>query len=210
MYLGFGTCQHGNWWFLPWHRMYLYYFEQILRDASGDTNLTLPYWDWTDPDQRSLPAPFLDPNSPLYEPNRSFEANAGGALDPAAVRWTQARAEIAFSSTLPQRGFGGQAAGWPGSYQPHGAMESLAHDLVHDQIGGLMGDPRTAARDPIFWLHHANVDRLWNQWLLASSGRANPEPDLAQYALRLLRAGRPEVPRLRPSSSTRSPRSGAA
>jgi len=120
VYLGFGTCQHGNWWFLPWHRMYLYYFEQILRDASGDTNLTLPYWDWTDPDQRSLPAPFLDPNSPLYEPNRSFEANAGGALDPAAVRWTQARAEIAFSSTLPQRGFGGQAAGRPGSYQPHG------------------------------------------------------------------------------------------
>jgi tyrosinase len=28
-----------------------------------------------------------------------------------------------------------------------------------------MGDPDTAARDPIFWLHHANVDRLWNRWL---------------------------------------------
>ncbi len=28
-----------------------------------------------------------------------------------------------------------------------------------------MGKADTAARDPIFWLHHANVDRLWNRWL---------------------------------------------
>ena len=35
-----------------------------------------------------------------------------------------------------------------------------------------MGDPRTAGLDPIFWLHHANVDRLWDVWL--SSGRVNP------------------------------------
>jgi tyrosinase len=28
--------------------------------------------------------------------------------------------------------------------------------------------------DPIFWLHHANVDRLWNVWLALGGGRINP------------------------------------
>ena len=37
-----------------------------------------------------------------------------------------------------------------------------------------MGDPNTAAQDPIFWLHHANIDRLWERWLDRGSGRANP------------------------------------
>jgi len=37
-----------------------------------------------------------------------------------------------------------------------------------------MTDPRCAALDPIFWLHHANIDRLWNRWLDLGGGRANP------------------------------------
>ena len=39
--------------------------------ASGDQNLTLPYWDWTKPDQLALPEPFLNPNSPLYDASRT-------------------------------------------------------------------------------------------------------------------------------------------
>jgi hypothetical protein len=34
--------------------------------------------------------------------------------------------------------------------------------------------PETAAQDPIFWLHHANIDRLWERWLQLGGGRANP------------------------------------
>ena len=37
-----------------------------------------------------------------------------------------------------------------------------------------MGDPDTAAQDPIFWLHHANIDRLWNHWIQQGAGRADP------------------------------------
>jgi len=40
------NCQHGWEEFLPWHRLYLYYFEQALRDI--DPTVTIPYWDWTD------------------------------------------------------------------------------------------------------------------------------------------------------------------
>src|SRR5688500_12955669 len=25
---GFGNCKHANWFFLPWHRGYLYHFEE--------------------------------------------------------------------------------------------------------------------------------------------------------------------------------------
>jgi Common central domain of tyrosinase/Protein of unknown function (DUF_B2219) len=174
IYQGWGSCQHGNWWFLPWHRAYLYYFEQILREASGDPNLSLPYWDWTKADQRSLPKPFLNPNSPLFEANRAPAMNEGAPLEESAVRWEEALAEILFSSPDPQQGFGGQEEPRPGAYQPHGGLESLAHDNVHDEIGGFMGSPATAARDPIFWLHHANIDRLWNQWLREKEGRYNP------------------------------------
>jgi tyrosinase len=40
-------CQHGWERFLPWHRAYLYEFEQNLQDFFP--NVTLPYWDWTLP-----------------------------------------------------------------------------------------------------------------------------------------------------------------
>ncbi len=40
------SCQHGWEQFLPWHRLYLYFFEQTLQDY--DSRITLPYWSWTD------------------------------------------------------------------------------------------------------------------------------------------------------------------
>jgi hypothetical protein len=40
-----------------------------------------------------------------------------------------------------------------------------------------MSVPNTAAQDPIFWLHHSNIDRLWERWLDRSGGRANPVSD---------------------------------
>jgi tyrosinase len=56
------TCQHGSYFFLPWHRMYIHYFERILRQASGDPTLTLPYWNYSDSrEQSSIPQPFRIP-----------------------------------------------------------------------------------------------------------------------------------------------------
>src|SRR5215213_2923427 len=40
-------CPHGNWWFLPWHRGYIGWFEQTIRSLSGNPNFALPFWDWT-------------------------------------------------------------------------------------------------------------------------------------------------------------------
>lgn len=40
-------CPHGNWWFYVWHRGFLGYFEQSIRNLSGDDKFAIPYWDWT-------------------------------------------------------------------------------------------------------------------------------------------------------------------
>jgi tyrosinase len=56
----------------------------------------------------------------------------------------------------------------------YGDLEMQPHNVVHSDLGGLMGDPNTAAQDPIFWLHHGNIDRLWNRWIQQGGGRADP------------------------------------
>ena len=55
-------CQHRQFFFFAWHRMYLYYFERIVRKASGNPNLTVPYWNYTDvAAQAALPDAFRSP-----------------------------------------------------------------------------------------------------------------------------------------------------
>jgi tyrosinase len=48
-------CQHGWERFLPWHRVYLYEFEQALQDHCA--NVTMPYWDWVMPQYPKNPIP---------------------------------------------------------------------------------------------------------------------------------------------------------
>ncbi len=175
---GWNQCEHGSYYFLAWHRMYLYFFDRILRAAAGDPNLVLPYWDWTDPAQRTLPIPFrqpADPSNPLFiaTPDRPAGLNDGTAqLGAGTIDFSVAFSDTAFDSpTGSGLSFGGQIAAPMQFNSPHGDLESQPHDVVHVALGGLMGDPDTAAQDPIFWLHHANIDRLWNRWLQQGGGR---------------------------------------
>jgi hypothetical protein len=183
----FNTCQHGSYFFLAWHRMYLYWFERILRQASGNPNLALPYWNYSSPNERQLPLPFVNPNdssNPLYTPLREGGLNqpdAGrAALPDGAVSYDAA---FCFSNfTAPE----GSCASFGGQYidgivqdasPPYGALEASPHQQIHTYIGGLMGTVVTAAQDPIFWMHHANIDRLWELWLAQGGGRSNPTTD---------------------------------
>jgi hypothetical protein len=179
-------CQHGSFFFLSWHRMYIYFFERILRAASGDQNLALPYWRWTT--NRRLPLPFREPadasTNPLYTPRRASGINDGSRLPLSAVQIGTAMDFTNFSSP-PGSGlsFGGQRVTQPAhSTGPHGQLEDSPHDGIHVLVGGggtpsqsWMGFPETAARDPIFWLHHSMIDRLWKRWLDRGGGRRNPE-----------------------------------
>jgi tyrosinase len=176
-------CQHGSFFFLAWHRMYLYFLERILRAASGTPTLTVPYWNYSKatPTARALPAPFRTPTTgnPLFVAQRNPPINTGALLPPSAVSTTVALGTINFTGpTGSGINFGGQTVTAPIHFTgPHGRLESQPHDVVHVQVGGSTGwmsDPNLAARDPVFWLHHANIDRLWNQWLNAGGGRVNP------------------------------------
>ncbi len=171
-------CQHGNWYFFPWHRAYLYFFEKILRSESGDSTLAVPYWDWSDSTQRSLPIVFRSPSgssNPLYH-RRSM--NDGSGLSASAVRTREALAVMDFIGSRPY-GFGGpQREQTGGPPYLHGAMEAWAHDDVHVQIENDMGNSPVSAFDPIFWLHHANIDRFWKVWLRMGGRRDHPrDPD---------------------------------
>ncbi|MDP9194599.1 MAG: tyrosinase family protein [Acidobacteriota bacterium] len=175
------TCQHGNFFFFSWHRMYIYWFEQIVRTMSGDCGWALPYWNYKPlpagnnqadaiASRRILPAPFRTPanaaTNKLFIPNRNAAINAGtGWLSATICDPANALSQTAF--TGPAVNFGGNN---PGS----GQLEIRPHNNVHVAVGGWMGNPNTAAQDPIFWLHHANIDRYWNVWLKQGGGRANP------------------------------------
>jgi len=147
-------CPHGVPYFLAWHRGYLKLFEQKLREIARNNALVVPYWDYyADP---SMPREFLDPSSPLFMSRRvNSNVRASLSLDP----------------------FANQIVNFPrgtnNAFEP--LLESRPHNGVHNIIGGIMGGLQSP-QDPIFWVHHANIDRLWAAWVRADSGRTMPPP----------------------------------
>jgi tyrosinase len=85
-------------------------------------------------------------------------------------------------------GFGGPQTTFQHDGTDNGQLERQPHNGVHGLVGGmklnadpndprsygLMSMPDTAALDPIFWLHHANIDRLWEVWLQRSAAHVDP------------------------------------
>ncbi|HYD36225.1 MAG TPA: tyrosinase family protein, partial [Allosphingosinicella sp.] len=170
--------------FLIWHRAYLYHFERILRDASGEPELAVPYWNYDEVGQRGFPelfAPqFLDREktlaNPLHHANRELAFVRGlFTLSEPVGAATHAREAAQFFSEPGVTGFGGDVLA-DGS-KP-GAVEQRPHNDLHVAVGGVVGSGKgamaeitTAAFDPVFWVHHANIDRLWRQWA-ASPGKS--------------------------------------
>jgi Common central domain of tyrosinase/Polyphenol oxidase middle domain len=141
--------------FLAWHRMYVYFFERILRAKSGRSTPTLPYWNYQinpvlHPAYRNNSA-----GNPLYDASRNPAINEGGAL-PSSIMTAFSNAFAFIPYYDFQNGLNG----------PHGS--------VHTTINGNMANVLTAAKDPVFWLHHSNIDRMWEEWLRKCNGRGNP------------------------------------
>jgi tyrosinase len=156
------TCSHFGYaeHFLTWHRMHVYCMERIVEAASGGEPFAFPYWDYREVSGsgRTLPQ-FLesDPNGVknwLYYTERTpaFKSGGTGLLE-RHVNLTLVKSERFLLGDAPEPGFTGRIEGGP-------------HDQVHVAVGTEdgMGGTQLAARDPIFWLHHANIDRLWESW----------------------------------------------
>src|SRR3954453_11496993 len=104
-------CQHGSFFFLPWHRMYLFYFEKVLRAASGDPTFALPYWNWTA--NRAMPLPFRSPASSsnklfVASPNRGAGINSGVLLPSIDVSFSTAFGFTNFTTAAGGLSFGGR------------------------------------------------------------------------------------------------------
>ncbi len=198
------NCQHGSWFFLPWHRMYLAAFEQIIAFHLDDDSWALPYWYSIDPDnprKAALPPAFLDrtlDDNNLQTEERSQIAKSGqpfyGDIDPERVGATLLQTLRAFRYSTPSGAAtfgGGVRADLSFDGGERGLLENTPHGAVHTMVGndfdefgrlldpGWMGSFFTAALDPIFWCHHANIDRLWEVWLQADPGHVNPTGDPA-------------------------------
>jgi Common central domain of tyrosinase/Polyphenol oxidase middle domain len=180
-----------NYLFLAWQRMHLHYFERIVRRASGDPAFALPYWAYEDPRQLQLPEPFRPGSDQLETPvsrrrnalarsfrDASFERGVGALADMSKEFEAALRLDhfIAADPLDPGGGFGGVRVGDVSASGSPGAAEAL-HNRFHLSIGrdGDLASPTTAARDPVYWLHAANIDRLWAQW--TARGGAAPVDD---------------------------------
>lgn len=154
-----------EWYFLPWHRHLLYHFEQIVRQVLRDEDFSLPYWNPASGSAADLAIPtiFRDKTSPLYNETRYPWVNAGAGIDKVLGPWFNLNAlNEPFYIDTPNGNLG---------FCPQ--IDINPHFLVHTSIGGDMATPfNRVARDPLFWVHHANIDRVWESW--NRLGRENP------------------------------------
>lgn len=144
-------AQHGNGLFLPWHRLQLSHFERIIARLSGMSNFAMPYWDWQG--DRTLPRWMVDPSTAFYERQRNRGVES---LDFNRARYA--------SSANVARVYEDDFYAFCGRPTAAGRVEAYGHNIIHMLIGGLMSSVATATLDPVFWFHHANIDRVWDSW----------------------------------------------
>lgn len=225
-------CPHINWWFLPWHQVYLGWFEKICRDLSGNSAFALPYWNWTH--VQRAPEEFfsagLDPTSDMFQQsmyvfrdkldetldgiwsglsdrqrvllglrgyteleilapevrlyfmqhNNSRDlSQANPEFDDDSKQGTSAESIHRVLASRKFVGFGGQLAQHHSVFSGSDLLESLPHNSVHAAVGGTMLSMFSPI-DPLFYLHHANVDRLWQVWTEMQTSEdlpGHPEPE---------------------------------
>jgi tyrosinase len=191
-----GICEHHNALFLPWHRGYLYHFELALQDI--DPDVTLPWWNWFD--EAGLPKAYA-PKTVNRKANVLYSAPIKPMTEARDASWPKRTHREPFSGSgpgplppplrkLPQGT--GEIDGWEWlmgatSYTDFSTRCWRLHDNIHVWVGGEMQDPNWAAFDPLFWAHHAMVDRLWRIWQHDHPG-ARPGADIIDRPMTFNRA----------------------
>jgi tyrosinase len=179
---------HGQPAFLPWHRAYLYRFEQALRDTGHD--VMLPWWDWTT--ARGVPSAYDEENRPGGESNplHSVRINDLALQQGAEGRGDELSFELAeIPDTIRRPGRSGTDLPTPKEirkildyreFQRFTLNIEDVHGKIHMWVGGHMSDIPYAAYDPIFWAHHCMIDRLWRIWQLEHTQSSFPVEVMGQ------------------------------
>jgi len=169
----YNHCPHGNWYFLPWHRAYLFYFEEICRKLTGNKDFALPYWNWST--TRHIPAPFWGSGNPLYDSNRTA-TQASSAAD-------EFVGASVINSILAETNFfvfGSDQASAQRQFTGAGRLEGTPHNYIHNFVGGDMGTFMSPL-DAVFWCHHNMVDYLWKRWNLDLKHSNTNDPAWTQF-----------------------------
>jgi tyrosinase len=165
---------HGRAGFLPWHRVFLLDLERELQRI--DPSVALPYWRFDRPAPRLFSADFMGVADPVTGAVRfsgdnplQFWATDGV---PGVVRRPRFNPRTQAAGTLDE--LSTIWLGGPGDlFELFRRMEANPHGTAHTSFTGFISSIPTAARDPLFFLLHANVDRLWAKWQWARR-RVNP------------------------------------
>lgn len=166
---------HGGAAFLAWHRAYLLDLERELQSIDGE--VTLPYWRF----DRAAPNLFtgaflgvggptlkvaLSPTNPLnsWSTDGDVGIQRGGNVGPTVVPPSITQPSILTEQQTVDLSIGPSAA-----FRAFRAMQGNPHGLAHTCHGaGWIRGIGTAAKDPLFFLLHCNVDRLWAKWQWAA------------------------------------------
>jgi tyrosinase len=171
-------CEHGTPLFLPWHRAYMYHFEQFLRDRLGNT--AIPWWDWTSGPSHTtgIPPAFADAKDDAgkLNPLFTFKVNLPGQLMGNTKRKPHNPA------TLPTTANVDKAINDRPEFADFTAFLEQIHNNVHVWCGGNMGVIPFAAFDPVFYSHHCMIDRIWYLWQI-KNGINNIPSDLLNVSL---------------------------
>ncbi len=157
---------HGGSAFLPWHRAFVLHLERQLQAI--DPSVAIPYWrfdmvaaDVFSPSFMGAPpsgggtASVFDPTNPL-----STWTVSGLSGIPRLPMFAPTTSSPSVNSEVDTLALGSD-------FSSFRSMESDPHDPSHWMTGG-WGNPLssvpTAVQDPLFFLLHCNVDRLWAKW----------------------------------------------
>ncbi|CAM0902607.1 unnamed protein product [Alopecurus aequalis] len=187
---------HFSWFFFPFHRAWLYFIERTAAKLLGDPGFALPFWSWDVPEGMQLPPQFANPLSPLYDPIRNPRHVPPMVADLQFIRrkgennftdeqqiqqnlrvmYKAMIANAPLPSLFHGQPFRAGQADRPGAgtveLSPHNAMHTWTGDLAQPNVEN-MGVYYSAGRDPLFYPHHNNVDRLWDAWRNIGTARSH-------------------------------------
>nr|XP_016448022.1 PREDICTED: polyphenol oxidase E, chloroplastic-like [Nicotiana tabacum]WMP39872.1 polyphenol oxidase B [Physalis pubescens] len=184
---------HESWLFFPFHRWYLYFYERILGSLIDDPTFALPYWNWDHPSGMRLPPMFDVEGSSLYDARRNPHVRNGTIIDLGffgdEVKTNEIQMitnnlllmyrQMITNAPCPLLFFGEPYRFGSKPNPGQGTIENIPHTPVHIWTGTVrctdlgncvpsygedMGNFYSAGLDPVFYSHHANVDRMWNEW----------------------------------------------
>lgn len=187
---------HTNALFFPFHRCYLYFFERICAHLINDPTFALPFWNWDSIPGMQMPKIYNNPDSPLYNKLRDAHHKPPKLVNLNYVRKTEDPHFDVECSNLrwmnkqvlvngKYAGFLGEiiSGGHEAQHSGMGSIENSPHNNIHDWVGQPnapyedMGVLYASARDPLFYGHHANVDRVWTIWQGLHKGKPRDYTD---------------------------------